>query len=129
MTTDKEIRTEAAIWAEGTRFTADDIVRAYRAYLAECEEKGADADDIQTFCVRDLEIPNEESTDDGRVEELQAREYRIALAKADGSWDVIEAFEVADDAAANAYAEEHHADVEWYVIDAEGRNINGGRDQ
>ena len=60
----------------------------------------------------------------GRVEELQAREYRIALVNNDGSWDVIDTFEAADDAAANAYAEEHHADVEWYVIDAEGRNIN-----
>ena len=58
-----------------------------------------------------------------------AREYRVALVKTDGSWDVIDTFEAASDAAANAYAEEHHADVDWYVIDAEGRNINGGRDQ
>ena len=76
-----------------------------------------------------------ERTDDGRwlfqgqpfagsVEELQAREYRIALVKNDGSWDVIATFAAVNDAAANAYAEEHHADVEWYVIDAEGKNIN-----
>lgn len=65
MTTD--IRTEAAIWAEGTRFTSDDIVRAYRAYLAECEERGVDADDIQTFCERDLEISPEDATDDNTL--------------------------------------------------------------
>ena len=58
-----------------------------------------------------------------------AREYRIAMAKADGSWDVIETFEAADDDAANAYAEQNHADSDWYVLDADGRNINGGRDQ
>ena len=55
---------------------------------------------------------------------FSAQEYRIALVNNDGSWDVIDTFDALNDAAANAYAEEHHADVEWYVIDAEGRNIN-----
>ena len=65
----------------------------------------------------------------GTVEAITPREYRIALVKADGSWDVIETFEAADDDAANAYAEQNHADSDWYVLDADGRNINGGRDQ
>jgi len=54
------------------------------------------------------------------------REYRVALAMADGEWEVIDTFEAADDDAANAYAEEHHGDSDWYVLDANGRNINGG---
>lgn len=57
-----DIRAEAAIWAEGTRYSTDDIVRAYRAYLAECEEQGVDADDIQTFCERDLKISADGAT-------------------------------------------------------------------
>lgn len=169
-----DIRTEAAVWAEGTKYSTDDIVRAYRAYRAECEERGVDADDIQTFCQRDLEIPNEDATDDNtllceataeQLDRVRAaaiaaghpgledavngdggstglwgwtvarvlehfaphdREYRIALVMADGEWEVIDTFEAADDDAANAYAEENHADREWYVLDANGRNINGG---
>lgn len=53
-------------------------------------------------------------------------EYRIAFVKADGSWDIVETFAAADNAAANAYAEQHYADQEWFVLDANGRNINGG---
>lgn len=53
-------------------------------------------------------------------------EYRIAFVKADGSWDVLETFRASDDTAANAYAEQHYGDQEWYVLDAAGRNINGG---
>jgi hypothetical protein len=54
------------------------------------------------------------------------REYQIALVMADGEWEVIDTFAASDDDAANAYAEEHHADRDWYVLDAGGRNINGG---
>jgi hypothetical protein len=56
------------------------------------------------------------------------REYRIAYATTNGEWDVVETFRAADDAAANAYAEENSVG-EWYVLDDQGRNINGGRDQ
>ena len=62
-----DIRTEAAIWAEGTRFSTDDLVRAYRAYEAECEEKGVDVDGPQTFFERDMEIPNVDPTDDNTI--------------------------------------------------------------
>ena len=54
-------------------------------------------------------------------------DYRVAFVlEGDGSWEVVDEFSAADDAAANAYAEQHYADHEWYVIDAAGRNINGG---
>lgn len=56
------------------------------------------------------------------------RQYRIALADSNGEWDVLEWFSAADHDAANAYAEEHYADHEWYVLDHTGRNINGGVD-
>lgn len=49
--------------------------------------------------------------------------YQVALATESGAWDVIETFRAASDDAANAYADEHHADREWYVI-KNGRNIN-----
>jgi hypothetical protein len=42
---------------------------------------------------------------------------------------VVETFRATDNAAANAYAEEHYSGDEWYVLDDAGRNINGGHDQ
>lgn len=55
--------------------------------------------------------------------------YRVAFALADGRFDVVEEFAACDTEAANAYAERRYAGQEWYVLDADGRNINGGRDQ
>jgi hypothetical protein len=57
------------------------------------------------------------------------REYRIAYAAGSGEWDVVDTFVATDDDAANAYAEATYSGDEWYVLDATGRNINGGRDQ
>ena len=37
---------------------------------------------------------------------------------------IVEQFEAADDAAANAYAEANHSDIDWYVLDADRQNIN-----
>jgi hypothetical protein len=54
------------------------------------------------------------------------REYRIAYAMTNGEWDVVDAFLAADDDAANAYSEATYSGDEWYVLDANGRNINGG---
>jgi hypothetical protein len=52
-------------------------------------------------------------------------EYRIAyMLEATGEFEIVETFEAADDAAANAYAEANH-EGEWYVLDADGNNING----
>ena len=40
--------------------------------------------------------------------------------------DAYYAYYDANDDAANAYAEEHFDGKDWYVLDARGRNINGG---
>jgi hypothetical protein len=39
---------------------------------------------------------------------------------------VVETFEAENDKAANAYADANYFDEEWWVLDAHGRNINGG---
>lgn len=49
--------------------------------------------------------------------------YELAVCKADGTFDVIDTFYEHCNAAANSYAEKHHADVEWYVL-RDGENIN-----
>jgi len=64
-----------------------------------------------------------------QVEPVEDREYRIAYVMADGEWDIVDSFAATDDDAANAYAAEHYDGDEWYVLDATGRNINGGRYQ
>jgi hypothetical protein len=57
------------------------------------------------------------------------REYRIAYAAGSGEWDVVDTFVATDDDAASDYAEATYSGDEWYVLDANNRNINGGRDQ
>jgi hypothetical protein len=57
------------------------------------------------------------------------REYSIAYAAGGGEWDVVDTFTATDDDAANTYAEATYSGDEWYVLDANGRNINGGSDQ
>lgn len=52
--------------------------------------------------------------------------YRIAFVMADGEWDIVEEFRASNDDAANAYAEEHYAGKEWFVLDNTGKNINSG---
>lgn len=59
-----------------------------------------------------------------RLDDVYSKAYEIAVPEGDG-WHVLEGIRVADDAAANAYAEQHYADREWYVLDAAGNNING----
>lgn len=56
----------------------------------------------------------------------EGREYRVAYAMTNGEWDVIDRFMALDDAGANAYAATWYVNSEWYVLDASGRNINGG---
>ena len=57
----------------------------------------------------------------------QEKEYRIAFVIRDGDWDVAETFTAANDDAANQYAEENYADNDWwFVLNAAGKNINGG---
>lgn len=56
---------------------------------------------------------------------IDGREYRIAYAMGNGEWDVVDRFMALDDESANAYAERHYDGDEWYVLDANNRNING----
>jgi hypothetical protein len=51
-------------------------------------------------------------------------DFKIAFQTEAGGFDVVETFEATDCDAANAYAEKNHAGREWYVLDADGDNIN-----
>ena len=53
-------------------------------------------------------------------------QYRIAFTMESGEWDVVEEFTAASDDCANRYAKEKYSDKEWFVLDASGKNINGG---
>jgi hypothetical protein len=57
---------------------------------------------------------------------VDGREYRVAYAMPNGEWDVINRFWATDDDAANEIAEVLHPGSDWYVLDRDGRNINGG---
>jgi len=56
------------------------------------------------------------------------REYRVAFVTTSGAWDVVETFTAANDDLANSYAERQYPDTDWFVLDAGGRNVNGGCD-
>jgi len=57
-------------------------------------------------------------------------QYKIAEVCGDtGGWDVVAEFEARNDEAANEYAEENYGDLDWYVLDENGININGGLDE
>jgi hypothetical protein len=99
-----EIETEAALYAEGTKYTKADILKAYREHHQPVH--------IQWFCEEVLGIGQ--------------REYRIAFVKEDGSFDVVQRLLAGNDAEANDYAEHAYAGQEWFVLDESGRNINGG---
>jgi hypothetical protein len=62
-----------------------------------------------------------------RMDETYSKAYEIGIFEGfnGDQWHVLESIRVADDAAANAYAEQRYADREWYVLDANGENING----
>lgn len=54
------------------------------------------------------------------------RKYKIAyMVETTGEFEITDTFEAEDDAAANAWADAN-AEGAWYVLDADGRNINGG---
>lgn len=55
-TNEIELRSEAVIWAEGTDYSADQLVRLYDEYVGECEAAGSDPDDCQRFFNRHLKI-------------------------------------------------------------------------
>lgn len=56
----------------------------------------------------------------------QCREYRIAFVRADGEFDVVARFLARDDEEANMHAEDLYGDAEWFLLDHNGENVNGG---
>ena len=54
-------------------------------------------------------------------------EYRIGIYEGwdMDRWVLLASIRAADDAAANAYAEAHFSEHEWYIFDADGNDING----
>ena len=53
-----DLSTEAAIWAEGTEYSKDDLIRLYREHVAECEVAGTEPKYCQRFFAEDLKIAN-----------------------------------------------------------------------
>jgi hypothetical protein len=51
--------------------------------------------------------------------------YRVAFVAADGSFEVVDEFDACDDDAANDYAAANYGNQEWFVLNADGQNING----
>ena len=100
---------EAGIWSEGTPWNAQEIVALYRDYLSETSEPK----DMAGFCESVLQIP-------------EYPQYTIAFVTESGDWDEVEQFHVWTDKDANDYAEAKYAGREWFVLNAAGKNINGG---
>ena len=89
----------------------------YGSYEAAAGYLDAALADDESGCFTDATIVS--------VEDEAAPEYRIAyMLEATGEFEVVETFQAATDADANAYAEANH-DGEWYVLDPDGNNING----
>jgi hypothetical protein len=63
-----------------------------------------------------------------RLNETYSKAYEIGIFEGYNrdQWHSLASIRAVDDAAANAYAEQHYPEHEWYVLDANGRNINGG---
>jgi len=50
----------------------------------------------------------------------------VTMNEGTGGWNPPnEIFNAGNDSEANAYAEEHHPDLEWYILNEDGENING----
>ena len=62
-----------------------------------------------------------------RLNETYTKAYEIGVYEGfnKDEWHVLDAIRVAGDAAANAHAEQHYPEHEWFVLDANGDNING----
>jgi hypothetical protein len=52
----ENLGSEAAIYAEGTEYSKDDLIRLYREYISECEEAGTDPKPCQRFFSENLKI-------------------------------------------------------------------------
>jgi hypothetical protein len=57
----------------------------------------------------------------------ELKRYQVAFVREqDGEFEVVETFDEANDDAANRYCEDNYGEQEWYLLDSEGRNVNGG---
>jgi hypothetical protein len=63
---------------------------------------------------------------EAQLDDYYTREYRIVVPEGEYTegYAILETIRAANDDAANDYAEQHHADADWYVLDADGNNIN-----
>jgi hypothetical protein len=92
-----------------------------------------DREALVELCRSDLANLSREEIDqlvyhaETRMDETYSKAYEIGIFEGFNAdqWHVLESIRATDDAAANAYAEQHYADREWYVLDADGENING----
>lgn len=98
--------------AHGSHVNHDDLRRARTAGLANWSDEE----------IADLAYHAET-----RMNETYTKAYDIVVYEGFNQdiIRVLDSIRMDNDAAANAYAEQHYADQEWYVIDANGDNING----
>lgn len=50
---------ESAIWADGTKYTPEELESAYESHVTNAVEAGDEPKDFATFCQEDLDISNE----------------------------------------------------------------------
>lgn len=55
---------------------------------------------------------------------MNLKNYAIAVVDANGEFEIIERIRASSDVQAEAYARRLHSDIDWYVLDADGNNIN-----
>ena len=76
---------------------------------------------IAVLCMDCIEFFDDEEDEKGTE-----TTYLIAEILNTGDWGILGEFVAADDDAANAYAEEHYNDIDWYVLYQSTQvNING----
>jgi hypothetical protein len=72
-----EIKTEAALYAEGTPYTAADILQAYCLHAAQCAGKSEEPLDIQRFCEQVLNI-DPSGTETALVTDVHVDQHGLA---------------------------------------------------
>lgn len=55
---------------------------------------------------------------------IEENTYYIAYQRESGKFEIVEDFTAKSDESANAYAEQHFANDDWYVLDSNKQNIN-----
>jgi hypothetical protein len=50
--------------------------------------------------------------------------YFVAIAKADGGFEILREFTATDNAAANEFAHYNFNGLEWFVLDSKKQNVN-----